>query len=196
MEFLKDRQFVFQFAKRTKCNLDIMDNALKEGKEVYEVTQLVSSLMGLIVFPKERSVTIKDLTIQKAILNICRPNTQIKTGKKQLSLNEYIKYMRHALSHCHVFFPSTTRQGKRIIEKVVFINCDHVNDVSPCKSGRKSRTCLQCRYKNKSPEKPDFVLALTVQDMRKVVDLIVEDFVKQAEAEEKEKSKNTASQPK
>ena len=49
--------FIGDFAGRTKTNLDIINdlaNAPARNQEVYEVTQLINSFLGLIVLPNEK----------------------------------------------------------------------------------------------------------------------------------------------
>ena len=44
---------VKDFAERTLINLDHMQKQQQAGFPVFEVTQLVNSLLGLLVFPRE-----------------------------------------------------------------------------------------------------------------------------------------------
>ena len=50
MEYAKDNAFVKDFVLRTKENIC-------RGSHPYEVTQLVNSLVGLLILPKERYYT-------------------------------------------------------------------------------------------------------------------------------------------
>lgn len=60
MEYAKDSAFVKDFIHRTKENI-------RNGTHPYEVTQLVNSLIGLLVLPKERHYTnIQDKMIHTA----------------------------------------------------------------------------------------------------------------------------------
>lgn len=43
---------VKDFAKRTRHNLEIIRAHKEQSQEVYDVTQLVNSFLGLIVLPK------------------------------------------------------------------------------------------------------------------------------------------------
>lgn len=60
---------VIDFAERTKVNLEIIRDQLntKPPSEVFEVTQLVNSMMGLLIFPKEEYWfnKIRDRTTKK-----------------------------------------------------------------------------------------------------------------------------------
>jgi len=42
------------FIKRTNCNLKTIQNLSSNGEPPYEVTQLINSLLGLVVLPKEK----------------------------------------------------------------------------------------------------------------------------------------------
>ncbi len=48
------RNKAIEFARRTKVNLEFIEQAKRAGESVHEVTQLALSLLGLIVFPKEK----------------------------------------------------------------------------------------------------------------------------------------------
>lgn len=45
---------VKDFAERTLVNLRQIESLSESGYEAYEVTQLINSLLGLLIFPKER----------------------------------------------------------------------------------------------------------------------------------------------
>lgn len=49
---------VADFAERTRSNLDVLQKAQASGERVYEVTALVNSLLGLLVFPQQRFVEL------------------------------------------------------------------------------------------------------------------------------------------
>ena len=44
------------FAERTRKNLRAIEDLQAKGGEAYEVTQLVNSMLGLLVFPRERFI--------------------------------------------------------------------------------------------------------------------------------------------
>ena len=67
MEYLQGKAFVGDFAKRTLANLNIIEQEIRENKDAYEVTQLINSLLGLIVFPFERQIKVAD---ENAIYNL------------------------------------------------------------------------------------------------------------------------------
>ncbi len=45
------KEVIQDFARRTRKNLEAIDRLHAEGRQVYEVTQLVNSTLGLLVFP-------------------------------------------------------------------------------------------------------------------------------------------------
>jgi hypothetical protein len=49
-------EVVRDFARRTKANLAAIERLCANGEEVYEVTQLVNSMLGLLVLPQQEFV--------------------------------------------------------------------------------------------------------------------------------------------
>ena len=47
---------VADFAQRTRTNLRALERLRAQGHEVFEVTQLINSMLGLLVFPREEFV--------------------------------------------------------------------------------------------------------------------------------------------
>lgn len=47
---------VADFAKRTSKNLEALEGIQGQGEEVFEVTQLINSMLGLLIFPREEFV--------------------------------------------------------------------------------------------------------------------------------------------
>jgi hypothetical protein len=108
------------FALRTKKNLEYIETKASEDNsnpEVYEVTQLINSLLGLIVFPREEYMSrlpqtpLSDLVDQGwAVPRIVGDYPQVKT------LRELIDYIRHAISHFNIeFIPNSERKITGII---------------------------------------------------------------------------------
>ena len=91
-----------EFISRTEKNLRAIEKLSQEGKSVYEVTQLINSLLGLLVLPKERFKTIPEIT-QETMIKEGWPlpfgeNAQV-SGLKQLITN-----MRNAVAHFNIEF--------------------------------------------------------------------------------------------
>jgi hypothetical protein len=59
---MDDRRFASRndalgFAARTRKNLEYIDNAANTGEDVHVLTQLINSLLGLVVFLHERKLS-------------------------------------------------------------------------------------------------------------------------------------------
>src|SRR5580698_4097693 len=63
---LTARNQISGFAAKTRKNLDFIISSRANGADVHEVTQLMLSLLGLIVFPKEKGL---DQRVESAKIN-------------------------------------------------------------------------------------------------------------------------------
>jgi hypothetical protein len=112
------KELVEDFAKRTRINLKIfrriqiehpkiIDNYKKEDPQtdMYEVTQLINSLLGLLVFPREEFIgKIPNKTIDE-LKNDGWPIPKIKGHYNQANnLNQLVRYLRNAIAHCNIEF--------------------------------------------------------------------------------------------
>ncbi len=112
------------FARRTKRNLDfIQQNSGILTSDIYEVTQLVNSLLGLLLFPRTytwgyfRSYKLNQLDPQQW------PNlTNQSTAHDKLTINnleQVLREMRNAVAHNDLtFIPDQNNE----IERIVFRN--------------------------------------------------------------------------
>ena len=92
-----------EFISRTEKNLRAIEKLKKEGENVYEVTQFINSLLGLLVYPRERFFeTIPDITQETMI----KEEWPLPLGENaQVSgLKELIRYMRNAVAHFNIEF--------------------------------------------------------------------------------------------
>ena len=116
------KRVIQDFAARTITNLEFVENYERTHKsDVYEVTQLINSLLGLIVFPYEK--------ISKSLPQI-RLNELINNGWPRLSitldvdgcntLGQLIKNMRHGISHSNIIFAANEQNE---IVGIVLWNC-------------------------------------------------------------------------
>jgi len=96
---------VADFAKRTRKNLEALERLQNQGEEVFEATQLINSMLGLLVFPREEFVgriPEKPLTDLKAE---GWPVPRMRPGFSQVpNLKELVRYLRNAISHFNVEF--------------------------------------------------------------------------------------------
>ena len=108
------QDLVVDFAKRTAKNLETL-RQLKQSQpdaEIYEVTQLINSMLGLLVFPKERDVKFPSIGFKKLEASgwvIPKP----EIGNQVRNLSEFIRYLRNAIAHCNLEFLSN--DGSEII---------------------------------------------------------------------------------
>lgn len=118
---MKYENLVNDFALRTRKNLEIIrqlhedEKALPDYNEhdarVYEVTQLINSMLGLLVFPQQKFVdripqtSLDDLRIQGwPIPRVVGNYPQVR------DLKQLVTYLRHAIAHFNLEF--TSRDGQ------------------------------------------------------------------------------------
>jgi hypothetical protein len=100
---------VRDFAARTRVNLDAMRN-LRDSQEdivVYEVTQLINSMLGLLIFPEQRYFHNIPETPLSELADQGWPIPKIVGDYPQVEdLRKLVRYLRNAISHCNVKFVS------------------------------------------------------------------------------------------
>jgi hypothetical protein len=99
-------EFTKDFAARTLENLNYIETAEKNGKTTYEVTQLINSFLGLIVFPQEQDEErVGRVSIDPKIIdNLCSgvmENTYTDQYE-EVNLQNLIYHFRNAISHGHI----------------------------------------------------------------------------------------------
>ena len=94
------------FAQRTRENLEFIEKASNCGHHVHFVTQLINSLLGLIVFPWERQIVerTKDLHLD-ALAQQGWPQFEVITGKCE-TLYDLLNRLRNAAAHSWITFSS------------------------------------------------------------------------------------------
>ncbi len=98
-------EVVREFAMRTRKNLEVMEQLEREGWEVYEVTQLVNSMLGLLVFPQQEYVREIPRTPITELEKQGWPIPCVRGDYKQVKdLNQLIRYLRNAIAHFNVKF--------------------------------------------------------------------------------------------
>ena len=104
-------QFISDFARRTLLNLDRIQQAEHDGEsDVFPVTQLWNSLLGLIVLPRERDESlIPDLPTAAMWADGWHPIRERKGESR--TLRELVGHLRNAVSHGGVeFVPNEDRE--------------------------------------------------------------------------------------
>lgn len=131
--------FLNEFATRTKANLEYIEKNA-EYANLYEVTQLINSLLGLIIIPVEKykiekkpsDNTLKNVSLEdyKKINNIIE---ECKKSKRWFcdyyndsSVSRFIEHIRNAVAHggCNGihFFPVTDDTNDRITDVIFYDN--------------------------------------------------------------------------
>jgi HEPN family protein len=97
------------FAQRTLKNLEFIESAFKNGEDVHVVTQLTLSLLGLIVYPWEKTFDDQIRTLQLDELEKTGwPRWQVLKGTCD-TLGTLIGHLRNAAAHRRVTFSSDSR---------------------------------------------------------------------------------------
>lgn len=98
---------VADFAKRTQANLELIERLSQENpnSEVFEVTQLINSMLGLLVFPKEEYF---DSIPEKSFDELRHDGWQLPRTRGDYpqvrNLRELIRYLRNSISHFNIEF--------------------------------------------------------------------------------------------
>jgi hypothetical protein len=100
-----ETNLVRSFAGRTRKNLEYIEKHQKLGEEVYEVTQLVNSLLGLLVFPREKFLDVIPKTPIVELEAQGWPVIEIIQGQSECqTLFDLVKYLRHGIAHFNLRF--------------------------------------------------------------------------------------------
>ena len=127
MEYNK-QDFLSDFINRTLTNLEYIQQAEKQGKTVYEVTQLVNSCLGVIVFLQQYGdglITDADICpiLLQDLQNSITTNTY-KRNRKKTNFNNILYHLRNALSHGKLDFTNEEHDGKMQISSIKFTDTD------------------------------------------------------------------------
>ena len=99
------------FATRTRTNLLSLERlqASSANHEVHVVTQLVNSLLGVVVFPWERRVTDNFDGTELSVLATEGWPAWKMSGKKIKTLGKFVQCLRHSVAHGNIRFSSNSR---------------------------------------------------------------------------------------
>src|SRR5690348_46972 len=112
------RNRAFEFAMRTKANLEFMQAARAQGADVHEVTQLANSLLGLVVFVWEK-VFVEDMK-QLRMKDLERkgwPRISVTKGTSE-TLYDFVRHLRNAVAHGRLTFSSDSRDPRKVIIEI------------------------------------------------------------------------------
>src|SRR5688572_21335039 len=112
---------VADFAERTKKNLELLKKFQAENPEsaVYEVTQLINSMLGLLVFPKEGYFRrIPEIPLSQLIEEGWPIPSVRGIFQQPETLRELIRLLRNAIAHFNLEFKAN--EQKQITGLVVW----------------------------------------------------------------------------
>lgn len=106
------KEFVIDFARRTRSNLEFIEAAERRGESVFEVTQLANSLLGLLVFPREQYMRSIPDTSLRELAEQGWPNIRSTHGElKEDTLKQLMRMLRNGIAHCNVEFIADERSA-------------------------------------------------------------------------------------
>lgn len=103
------KNLVKDFALRTRKNLVALRELQKAQPEaeIYEVTQLINSMLGLLVFPQQKYVRSIPKTPLDELVRQGWPVPQVDGNYPQAeNLNDLVRLLRNSISHCNMEFQS------------------------------------------------------------------------------------------
>jgi len=90
-----------KFIARTQKNLKAIERLKREDVEVYEVTQLLNSMLGLLIFPKERF--FEKIQNKRWDMMVKEEWPLPSEDYSHVSdLKQLITNMRNAVAHCNI----------------------------------------------------------------------------------------------
>jgi len=107
------KQLVKDFAERTLSNLESIERLKTDdpGRRVYETTQLINSLLGLIVLPREQEfMKIPATPLSELVEQGWAIPKMIVDHPKTPDLQRLIHYLRNAVAHFRLEFMTDGRE--------------------------------------------------------------------------------------
>lgn len=98
---------IADFAKRTEANLHAIRGLKKNDGQapVFEVTQLVNSMLGLLVFPQQRYLDRIPETPISDLASNGWPIPEVVGSYPQVTdLRQLVRMLRNAVTHCNLEF--------------------------------------------------------------------------------------------
>jgi len=111
---LASRSDSLGFAERCKKNLLYIEQAFQSHEDVHPVTQIITSSLGLIVFPWERKADQRLRGTRLYSLDESQWPQWAET-KPSKGLGELIHKLRNAIAHGNVSFSSDDRESRTVI---------------------------------------------------------------------------------
>lgn len=101
------RNDAYEFARRSRRNLTYIEESARRGAEVHVVTQFALSLLGLVVFPREKKLVLE--AAERMTLSELGPtwgHWQVELddpAKPTLTLLDILEHLRNAVAHAESF---------------------------------------------------------------------------------------------
>jgi hypothetical protein len=96
---------VEDFARRTRANLRELKALRERGILVYEVTALVNSMLGLLVFPQQKYMdSIAEIPMEDLVRQGWPIPVVVGDFRQVSNLRQLIRYLRNAISHFNIEF--------------------------------------------------------------------------------------------
>jgi hypothetical protein len=112
MDTLSDnRNGTSEFARRTQKNLDFIVLAAQQGQDVHPVTQAVSSLLGIVIFPWQHSAfdIVKRERLPILSANHGWPEWKMSGTRRVIDVGELMHVLRNSVAHGKIQFASDSR---------------------------------------------------------------------------------------
>lgn len=98
---------VEDFARRTRSNLEALHRLQQNGTEVFEVTALVNSMLGLLVFPQQAYVDqLPEVSLEELAREGWPMPRVVCQTKEVANLRQLVRVLRNAISHFNIEFDS------------------------------------------------------------------------------------------
>ena len=151
------RNTVYDFMRRTEANLNrIEEHAASDPNTYFEVTQLINSAIGLLMFPSE---DILELLPKRRLSEFLKEEPAPKViygsydGEHDPTIAKAIKYVRNGFAHYNVYFANQNN----VIKGIYIWN----------------RPSLKSR--------PDWVAYVSIQQLRELFTVFAKEFKKVTE---------------
>lgn len=110
------KNLIIDFTERTKMNLTYIEEMVNKNPAlgIYEITQLINSLLGLLVFPfeeyKRENLIIPDKTIDTMEAEGWKVPKVVGDFPQVQDLKELIRYLRNSVAHFNIKFLTDENQ--------------------------------------------------------------------------------------
>jgi hypothetical protein len=111
---LASRRESLGFAERCKKNLLYIEQAKQSGQDVHVIAQIITSSLGLIVFPWEQKADIRIRGTLLSDLDETRWPKWIET-KPSKGLGQLIHNLRNSIAHGNIHFSSDDREDTNVV---------------------------------------------------------------------------------